>query len=811
MTRIPSSFFTAPAGSRSAAGAFRRPLGWLFGWTLLVVAGALSPAISAAFAEAPASIIDATTGQSDAATVVPIAACAPSTPVRATCAAQILAVRGSGSLVHPRLRRPASPYRFRAPRARGSHTATAAVAAAGQPQPGTPAYLQQAYDLSYLSQTAGITTPPTIAIVDAFGDPTAESDLAAYRSEFGLSPCSSASGCFTEYDQTGGTSYPTETNTDWELETSIDLDAVSALCPNCHIDLIEANSDQVTDLAAAQAEAGSLPGVTVISDSWDVALSGWNAREFASSGQYSFQGITTIAASGDYGYPGAHNNDFPAALPDVTAAGGTTLVPASTSGVQSVREFTETAWSGAGSGCNFAVTKPTWQTDTGCKGRSYADVSADADPETGMQIYDSANPGNPWVVAGGTSLASPLIAAYYAVVGSAGQGPSWPYLNASALNDPSSGSNIGAAGPCTATLSYICNAGPGYDGPTGIGSISGAVAPGAPGISGPGTNGSYTQSVTATSAQLQGGVYPNGSETTYWWEYGTTTSYGQQTAVTDIGAGTAPQSVPGSLSGLQPGTTYHYRLVAQNPTFGTEYGYDFTLTTAPSPANSPNQGSPASQPSPTTTTTSTPPVTGVTGSGSTEGATLPVPGITRLRVAAAGATNATITATIATHGAATTYSLSYGPTARLGRAVSSSLAPSSSQAANVSWNVSNLSPGKTYYLRAVVSNASGSSQSTPIRFRTSPVTITGITPHGNELKVVLRCHGSAPCRVRLQGRSGSRVIAVGQATIRGNRSQTVTLKLSRAYQTLSPRGKSAAKLLALSTWNSVTATVSKTL
>jgi hypothetical protein len=810
MTRIPSSFFRAPARSHPAAGAVPRPFAWLLGCALLIVAGALSPAIGAAYADAPASIINATTGQSDAASVVPIAACPPSTPVRATCAAQILGVRGSGTFVHPRLRQPASPYRFRAPRARGSHAAAAAVAAAAEPQPGTPAYLQQAYDLSYLSQTAGTTT--TIAIVDAFDDPTAESDLAAYRSKFGLAPCAPGNGCFSEYDQTGGNDYPTATDSNWELETSIDLDAVSALCPNCHIDLIEANSNQVTDLAAAQAEAGSLPGVTVISDSWDLALSGWQAREFASSGQYSFQGITTIAASGDAGYPGGHYNDFPAALPDVTAAGGTTLVPASTNGVQSVREFTETAWSGAGSGCNWAVSQPRWQPNTGCNGRSYTDISADADPDTGMQVYDSAAGSNPWVVAGGTSLASPMIAAYYAVVGSAGQGPSWPYLNASALNDPSTGSNNNynsSGNSCTATLSYICNSGPGYDGPTGIGSISGAVAPGAPGIAGPGTNGSYAESVTADTAQLQGGVYPNGSNTTYWWEYGTTTSYGQQTPVTDAGAGSTPQSVTGFLTGLQPATTYHYRLVAQN-SVGTEYGYDFTFTIAPSSTSSPAQSSPATQP-PATTTTSGPTVSVATGSGSTGGSTLTAPDVTRVRVAAAGANNATISGTVATHGAETTYALSYGPTAALGRRVSSSLTASSSQAANVSWNLRNLSPGKTYYLRAVVSNAAGSSESTVIAFRTSPVTITRIAIHGNQLQILLRCYGSAPCRVRLQGRSGNRVFGVGQVSVRGNRSHTVTLKLSRAFQTLSPRGKRAAKLLVLSSWNGVTATVSKTI
>ena len=145
--------------------------------------------------------------------------------------------------MHPRLRRPASTYRLRAARARGAATPPPpAVAAAAAPQPGTPAYLQQAYDLAYLSQTAG--TGETIAIVDAYDDPNAESDLAAYRAEFGLPPCTSANGCFTKYDQNGGTNYPATVDPGWELEISLDLDAVSALCPNCHIDLVEANSDQ---------------------------------------------------------------------------------------------------------------------------------------------------------------------------------------------------------------------------------------------------------------------------------------------------------------------------------------------------------------------------------------------------------------------------------------------------------------------------------------------------------------------------------------------------------------------------------------
>ena len=204
---------------------------------LLALVAALFPAVSAASAQAPASITDATTGLSDASAVAPVQACESATAFRATCLAQILGLRGTETLVHPLLRRPSSPYRLRKPRPRGSHAALPAIAAAGAPQPGTPAYLQQAYDLSYLSETAGATE--TVAIVDAFDDPNAESDLDAYRTEFGLPACTSASGCFTKVNQNGGTTYPTS-DTGWGLEISLDLDAVSALCPNCHIDLVEA-------------------------------------------------------------------------------------------------------------------------------------------------------------------------------------------------------------------------------------------------------------------------------------------------------------------------------------------------------------------------------------------------------------------------------------------------------------------------------------------------------------------------------------------------------------------------------------------
>lgn len=776
---------------------------WLPAVVLLGTCGALAPAAGATTTQSTAGVTNATTGQTDASSVVALDSCGTPTAVRAACLTKVLAVRATGSLVRPVLRRPASPNRLAGRRAPRSHTATQlAVTAAAAPQPGTPAYLQQVYDLSYLSQTAG--TGATIAIVDAYDAPNAEADLAAYRSQFSLPLCTSDNGCFKKVDQTGGTDYPGSTSASWEREISLDLDAVSALCPNCHIVLVEANSAGISDLATAQSEA-SQQGASVISDSWAVQLTGSNsAQVFSSSGAYTFPGITTVAASGDDGYLGSRTNDYPAALGDVTAAGGTTLVPASTSGAQSARGFDESAWSGSGSGCAWHVTKPTWQTDTACTGRAYNDVAADADPFTGMQVYDSDDGG--WEVVGGTSEATPLIAAYYALAGSAAQGPSWVYANAGLMNDPTTGSN----GSCSP--SYICNAASGYDGPTGVGSISGAVVAGAPGIGGPGPNGSYTESVGAESAQLQGGVYPNGPETTdpnatdttYWWEYGTTTSYGQQTPATDIGAGTAPVSVTDTLAGLQPNTTYHYRLVAKNG-FGTEYGYDFTLTTTPGGTNSSSQGGSGGSTTPTTPTTptppatTTPPATVTTPPGAAASSPTP-PAVAMVRVASAGSSTATITAAVATGGSAASYSLQFGTTSALGRRLTGYLAASS---AGLSGTLRNLAPGRTYYARVVVTNPGGSATSAVIRFRTSPVTITRLTIRGGKLQAVLRCYGSTPCRVKLQARAGSRLLSYGQATVRGNRTATVSLPLSGGRHP-------AIKLTVLSSWNGYPAAVTAT-
>ncbi len=456
-----------------------------------------------------------------------------------------------------------------------------ADAGAAPPEPGTPAWLQQAYDLTYLSDTAG--GGDTVAIVDVGDDPSAESDLGVFRSTYGLPACTTANHCFAKVNESGQSSPLPDPDPGWESEESLDLDAVSSLCPNCKIVLVEASSASETDLHDADAAAATPPpagpGASQISNSWT------DSAPLPIGDSYAFANAAVIAATGDHGYVDDGDDPYPAAFPGVTAAGGTSLAPAT--GGQSARGFSESAWSldegwGAGSGCDVNETRPAYQPALGCAGRAYSDLSADADPDTGLIIYDSASGG--WLQYGGTSLATPLIAAYEAITGVDGTTPQWAYTDSALLNDPTTG----WSGDCGQPILYICDAAVGYDGPTGIGSISGAVTPGAPGIGGPsfgyGFGNTYTAGVGSTTATLSGGVYPNGLDTTYYWQYGTTTSYGSQTGALDVGAGQAPVTVTGALSGLAPGATYHYRLVAHNDD-GIMYGYDSELTTQSAPTN----------------------------------------------------------------------------------------------------------------------------------------------------------------------------------------------------------------------------------
>jgi len=321
-----------------------------------------------------------------------------------------------------------------------------------------PADLQSAYKLS--SSTTGAGGGQTVAIVDAYDDPNAEADLGAYRSYFGLSTCTTATGCFRKVSQSGTTSYPTA-NSGWGQEISLDLDMVSAICPTCHILLVEASSASNTDLAASVDTAVSL-GTNAISNSYGGSESSSDVSTY--DAHYNHPGVAITASSGDSGY----GPQYPAASPYVTAVGGTTLTRDSSS-----RGFTETVWSGAGSGCSAYEPKPTWQTDPGCANRTIADVSADADPNTGVAVYDSyASKGQKgWLVFGGTSVASPIIASVYALAGNAASTTygSYPYSHTSNLFDVTLGSN----GSCGGT--YLCTGEIGYDGPTGNGTPNGTT------------------------------------------------------------------------------------------------------------------------------------------------------------------------------------------------------------------------------------------------------------------------------------------------------------------------------------------------
>jgi len=326
--------------------------------------------------------------------------------------------------------------------------------ATGGPSGYGPADLQSAYALAAAAATNGV--GQTIAIVDAYDDGNAESDLAVYRSTFGLPACTTANGCFRKVDQNGGTHYP-RGDAGWAQEIALDLDMVSAICPNCHILLVEASTNSFANLSAAVDRAAAM-GATVISNSY-------GGSEFSSEtsqqSHYNHPGVMITVSSGDAGY----GVEFPAASQFVTAVGGTSLRRDG-----SARGWNETAWSGAGSGCSAYITKPSWQTDAGCARRTVADVSAIADPNTGVAVYDTyrLHPGG-WLVFGGTSVSAPIIGAVYGLAGNGNTITygSFPYSHTGSLFDVISGSNGSCGG------SYLCTAKVGFDGPTGLGTPNG--------------------------------------------------------------------------------------------------------------------------------------------------------------------------------------------------------------------------------------------------------------------------------------------------------------------------------------------------
>ncbi|WP_455583903.1 putative Ig domain-containing protein [Kitasatospora aureofaciens] len=401
----------------------------------------------------------------------------------------------------------------------------------------------------------------TVAIVDAMDDPNAESDLATYRTQYGQPACTTANGCFKKIDQNGGSSYPTS-DTGWAGEISLDLDMVSAIAPNAHILLVEANSATMADLGASVNQAVA-QGAKFVSNSYGGAE---DSTDTSSDSQYfNHPGVAITASSGDSGY-GAQ---YPAGSQYVIAVGGTSLTRDS-----SARGWSESVWGsssggeGAGSGCSAYDPKPSWQTDSGCAQRTIADVSAVADPATGVAVYQTYGASG-WSVYGGTSASSPIIAAVFADAGTPGAGDvpaKYPYQHTGSLNDVTSGAN----GSCSP--SYLCTAGAGYDGPTGLGTPNGLTAFTAGGSSGGNTvtvTGPGNQSGTvgtATSLQIHASDSASGQSLTY--------------SATGLPAGLSINSSSGLISGTPTTAGSSNVTVTAKDTTGASGSASFTWSIA---------------------------------------------------------------------------------------------------------------------------------------------------------------------------------------------------------------------------------------
>jgi hypothetical protein len=381
----------------------------------------------------------------------------------------------------------------------------------------TPGNLLSAYGLGGISPAS----TQTIALVDAYDDVGAEADLEVFSKRFGLPSCTTANGCFQKVNQAGNTTpLPASSGgpeRGWAQEIATDVEVAHGVCESCHILLVEAQSNSNLDLFTAEQTAAAL-GATEISNSWG------GEEGSSDSSAFNHPGIVITASSGDNGYlnwfsgaPASAAN-YPASSPHVVAVGGTRLLltPEKAWREESVwndggvnKGTLEGAGAGGG-GCSTHFAAPSWQLHAadwaavGCgSGRAVADVSADADPFTGVAIYDSTE--NPekesgWGMIGGTSVASPIIAATYALAGGA-QGVAYPartlYENESSapatLHDvlvgsngkcdkqfdfgtASSGCSSGeeASASCAATL--ICLSSAGYDGPSGVGTPAGIAA-----------------------------------------------------------------------------------------------------------------------------------------------------------------------------------------------------------------------------------------------------------------------------------------------------------------------------------------------
>ena len=312
----------------------------------------------------------------------------------------------------------------------------------------------------------------TVAIVSLADDANAESELATYRAQYGIAACTSASGCFTKVNENGAASpLPTRVDTG---ETALDIEMVSAVCPNCRILLLEVSGTTLTAWGTAYDTAAAL-GAVAISDSW---MTTDESTEILAPGEtfagleshFVHPGVTMTNAAGDHGYDGSGSPGWPTDVPEVLAVGGTTLVPStSTRGwAEAAYNDTSTDEGATGSFCSAVYAKPSYQRDTLCTHRMANDLAAVADPATGVAAY-SASTG--WGQFGGTSAAAPIVASIFAALGLNDRPNSFVYDNPSEFYDVTVGDNWTS----TNCGNYECNAEVGYDGPTGIGTPNGAA------------------------------------------------------------------------------------------------------------------------------------------------------------------------------------------------------------------------------------------------------------------------------------------------------------------------------------------------
>ncbi len=343
-----------------------------------------------------------------------------------------------------------------------------------------PEDLQSAYKIP-----SAVESPQTIALVDAWGYPDAESDLATYRERYGLPACTRANGCFEKVNQSGKQGEYPEEEEGWDIEAALDEDMASAACPQCHILLVEGSGEYPAELGAAENTAAKL-GATEISNSYGYpeALSEICGKTDCSQYEkdYEHPGVLITVASGDAGYADAYfelgfpTTDFPASSPNVIAVGGTALFkdPGSTRGWLEEVWNEPAIYAGTGSGCTTKA-KPSWQTDKGCKKRTDNDLAAVAAVVSPVSIRVDGT----WTLVGGTSVASPLMAGIAAHMSAYARslGAHAFYEEPSALYDVTEGFNWNAldesgTSEC-APQEYLCNAESGYDGPTGLGTPDG--------------------------------------------------------------------------------------------------------------------------------------------------------------------------------------------------------------------------------------------------------------------------------------------------------------------------------------------------